>query len=73
MSEAKQKEHVENKEKLICCRCNKELVPTQTFFDYLGHNFHTDILRCPECGEVYIPESLVKGRMAEVEPELEDK
>ena len=22
MSEAKQKEHVENKEKLICCRCN---------------------------------------------------
>ena len=73
MSEAKQKEHVENKEKLICCRCNKELVPTQTFFDYLGHNFHTDILRFPECGEVYIPESLVKGRMAEVEQELEDK
>ena len=73
MSEAKQKEHVENKEKLICCRCNKELVPTQTFFDYLGHNFHTDILRCPECCEVYIPESLVKGRMAEVEQELEDK
>ena len=73
MSEAKQKEHVENKEKLICCRCNKELVPTQTFFDYLGHNFHTDILRCPECGEVYIPESLVKGRMVEVEQELEDK
>ena len=73
MSEAKQKEHVENKEKLICCRCKKELVPTQTFFDYLGHNFHTDILRCPECGEVYIPESLVKGRMAEVEQELEDK
>lgn len=64
---------MENKEKLICCRCNKELVPTQTFFDYLGHNFHTDILRCPECGEVYIPESLVKGRMAEVEQELEDK
>ena len=73
MSEAKKKEHVAKKEKLICCRCNKELVPTQTFFDYLGHNFHTDILRCPECGEVYIPESLVKGRMAEVEQELEDK
>ena len=73
MSEAKQKGTAENAEKLICCRCNKELVPTQTFFDYLGHNFHTDILRCPECGEVYIPESLVKGRMAEVEQELEDK
>ena len=73
MSEAKQNGNAENTEKLICCRCNKELVPTQTFFDYLGHNFHTDILRCPECGEVYIPESLVKGRMAEVEQELEDK
>ena len=62
-----------NEEKMICCHCNRELVPKQTFFQYLGHNFHTDILSCPECGEVFIPESLVKGRMAEVEQELEDK
>lgn len=42
-------------------------------FDYLGHNFHTEILCCPKCGEVYLPEALVKGRMADVERELEDK
>lgn len=47
--------------------------PKSTFFDYLGHNFHTEILCCPKCGEVYLPEALVKGRMADVERELEDK
>lgn len=60
-------------EKLICFRCRKELEPKQTFFNYLDHSFHTDILCCPECGEVFIPEALVKGRMAEVERQLEDK
>ena len=48
-------------------------VPKSTFFDDLGHNFHTEILGCPKCGEVYLPEALVKGRMADVERELEDK
>lgn len=54
-------------------RCQVEMVPKSTFFDYLGHNFHTEILCCPKCGEVYLPEALVKGRMADVERELEDK
>lgn len=49
------------------------LEPRKTHFQYLGHAFHTDILRCPKCGEVYIPESLVNKRMAEVEMLLEDK
>ncbi len=42
-------------------------------FRLSGHNFHTDILCCPKCGEVFLPEPLVTGRMAEVERELEDK
>jgi len=42
-------------------------------FDYLNQFFHTDALRCPECGMVYIPEDLVEGKMAEVETSLEDK
>ena len=54
-------------------KCQVEIVPKSTFFDYLGHNFHTEILCCPKCGEVYLPEALVKGRMADVERELEDK
>lgn len=58
---------------MICCSCQKEMIPQKTDFTYLGHSFYTDVLRCPECGNVYIPEQLVKGRMAEVEMELEDK
>lgn len=62
----------ENK-KIICSLCNIELQPQKTYFEYLGHNFSTDILRCPKCGNAYIPEELVKGRMTEVESQLEDK
>jgi len=58
---------------VICHKCQKELEPKRTYFSYLGHTFFTDILKCPECGEVYIPEGLAKGRIAEVEMELEDK
>ncbi len=59
--------------KLICHRCGVELVPVKTFFNYLGHNFNTELPACPKCGEVFIPESLVRGRMTAVEQELEDK
>lgn len=58
---------------MICHKCQKELEQKKTYFKYLGHSFFTDILKCPKCGLVYIPEKLVKGRMAEVEMELEDK
>ncbi|ATW24801.1 DVU_1557 family redox protein [Candidatus Formimonas warabiya] len=58
---------------IICCQCQKELEPKKTYFTYLGHSFCTDILKCPQCGEIYIPEEMVKGRMAEVEMQLEDK
>ncbi|MDR3671406.1 MAG: hypothetical protein P4L36_11190 [Holophaga sp.] len=58
---------------LICHRCQKELVPGKTDFSYLGHRFHTDVLKCPDCGQVFIPEELAKGRISEVEMQLEDK
>ena len=29
--------------------------------------------RCPSCGQVFIPESLAKGKMAQVEVSIEDK
>ncbi len=62
----------ENKE-IICYKCQKELVMEKVNFSYLGHNFHADILKCPVCGEVYISEALVRGRMTEVEMLMEDK
>lgn len=64
---------MEEKKVLICYKCKKKMEPIKTNFSYLGHSFFTDILRCPECGEVYIPEDLVKGRISEVEMQLEDK
>ncbi len=58
---------------IICCKCQRELVPAKTYLSYLGHSFSATILRCPECGQVYIPEEMAKGRIAEVEMQLEDK
>ena len=64
---------MEESKKLVCGRCRVEMVPAPTNFSYLGHSFRADVPRCPSCGQVFIPESLAKGRMAEVETTLEDK
>jgi len=39
----------------------------------MGHTFHTDLPKCPKCGQIFISEDMAKGKMAEVETELEDK
>ena len=59
--------------RLLCFTCREELVLKRVEFSYMGHNFAHQVLRCPVCGQVFIPEKLAKGRMAEVEMELEDK
>jgi hypothetical protein len=61
------------KKKLICFKCNKELELRKTDFTYLGHSFFTELPRCPECGQVYVSEELVKSRISDVEMQLEDK
>jgi predicted RNA-binding Zn-ribbon protein involved in translation (DUF1610 family) len=58
---------------LICFGCQQELRPQKTDFTYLGHSFYADMLKCPGCGQVFIPEELAKGRLAEVEMQMEDK
>ncbi len=60
-------------EVIICYKCQQELTLAKTYLSYLGQSFSVDIPRCPECGQVYIPEDLAKGRMLEVEKTLEDK
>ena len=64
---------MEERQTMTCSRCNCELKPMKVGFSYLGHSFHAESLRCPACGQVFISEKLVKGRIAEVEMELEDK
>jgi len=63
----------EEKKKLVCFRCSKELEMKKTNFTYLGHSFYTELPACPECGQVFISEELVKSRISEVEMQLEDK
>lgn len=56
-----------------CCRCNKELELKKTTFLYLDNEMYHPVLRCPGCGQVFLPEELVKGKIATVEQQLEDK
>ena len=58
---------------LICSLCQCPLEIKRVDFEYVGHTFFSDAPRCPRCGQVYLSEELVKGRVAEVEMELEDK
>ena len=58
---------------LICSLCQCPLEIKRVAFEYVGHTFFADAPRCPRCGQVYLSEELVKGRVAEVEMELEDK
>ena len=58
---------------LYCDLCGVALEERKTHFNYLGHAFHTVLPCCPNCGQVYISEEIAKGRMAQVEMELEDK
>ena len=60
-------------EDLYCDRCDTALKEHKTHFTYLGHAFQTTLPSCPKCGQVYIDEETVRGRMAQVEMELEDK
>ena len=64
---------MEENKKLICSRYGVELTPAKASFSYLKHSFNSEVLRCPECGQIYIPESLAGGRMHEVEIAIEDK
>ncbi len=58
---------------MICDVCNINMEMKEATFAYLGRTFKHQILRCPSCGQAYVPEALAKGRMREVEHLLEDK
>jgi uncharacterized protein with PIN domain len=56
-----------------CGKCNEELVKKKTIFSYMGHTVAHEVLACPKCGKVFIPQELAEGKIAEVEEQLEDK
>lgn len=60
-------------EKLICDKCNVAMEEIEVQFKYLERAFRYKVPRCPECGQVSLPEELVKGKMADVESMIEEK
>jgi uncharacterized Zn finger protein len=56
-----------------CAQCARELETASVTIGYMDSAFQVDLLRCPKCGQVFIPEDLALGKMAEVEKQLEDK
>ena len=64
---------MEEKQTLICDKCQVEMVDADVQFSYLNRSFRHKVPRCPKCGQVFISEELVQGRMSEVEALLEEK
>jgi hypothetical protein len=56
-----------------CANCGQLLVVGKVDISYLGSSFPVELLKCPKCELVFIPEELALGKMAEVEKALEDK
>ncbi|NTW37473.1 MAG: hypothetical protein HGB17_15425 [Syntrophobacteraceae bacterium] len=57
----------------ICAPCSVSLETGKVNIAYLGSMFPVDLPRCPNCGQVFVPEELATGKMEQVEKILEDK
>ena len=56
-----------------CGKCDVALEMGKVDVVYLGSSYPVDLLRCPQCGQVFIPEAIALGKMLAVEKLLEDK
>ncbi|UWG96486.1 DNA-binding protein [Dehalobacter sp. DCM] len=67
------KEENEQNMPWICDKCKEKLVLRKVKATYLGGNFDIELMKCPQCNNVFIGEDLALGKMLEVEKALEDK
>ena len=58
---------------IICDKCQLAPVKTKVKLMYQGIKFDVELLRCPQCGQTFIPEDLALKKIHEVEITLEDK
>jgi hypothetical protein len=58
---------------IICAKCSIPLTLGKVTLSYMGSDFPVELYKCAECGLVFIPEELAKGKMDQVEKALEDK
>ena len=56
-----------------CTQCRQALQPAKVGVTYLNSVFTVELMACPECGFILVPEDLAVGKMLEVEQLLEDK
>ena len=56
-----------------CAGCNLALQPAKVNVSYLNSVFNVELMACPGCGFILVPEDLAVGKMLEVEQLLEDK
>ncbi len=64
---------IKNDEGLICAQCQIPLKPGKAHITYMKSTFPVELLSCPKCHAVYVPEELALGKMLEVEKTLEEK
>ena len=58
---------------LVCQKCSIPLESGRVMVQYLENAFPVELPRCPQCGQVFVPETLATGKMLDVEKALEDK
>jgi len=63
----------EIQEAIICNKCSIPLTLGKVTLSYMESDFPVELYKCSQCGLVFIPEELAKGKMDQVEKALEDK
>ncbi|OPZ75520.1 MAG: hypothetical protein BWY80_00116 [Firmicutes bacterium ADurb.Bin456] len=56
-----------------CHRCKIPMNPGKVKITYMGNDFTIELLKCTQCGLVFVPEDMAIRKMLEVEQSLEDK
>jgi hypothetical protein len=60
-------------QKILCDKCGIYLTLGKVTLAYLGTSFPVDLYKCSQCGLVFIPEELARGKIQQVEAAMEDK
>ncbi|NLP44564.1 MAG: hypothetical protein GX351_08050 [Peptococcaceae bacterium] len=58
---------------VICYHCQIPLTIKKVNISYEGQTMAADLPACPQCGQVYLSEEVVRGKIHEIEKSLEDK
>jgi NAD-dependent SIR2 family protein deacetylase len=58
---------------MTCLKCNQQLTEQKVTFHYIDFPISASLPCCPSCGQVYLPEEFVEGKLSEAEKTLEDK